>query len=216
MAKRKVHRRVRSILGEEPAALVWCGLTDEIPKPPPEVRRSVGKVRLRGGSKWPMYVLGTVFFVVVVPFMLLDAVERRMAGRSAGRTDSDAAARPDSAAAEAGPGRSAVFDGDWSRTAGQLLLGWYGHSRSSRRLVLLTREAVHLAVSPRRRLRPTRADDFSVYARFTGGEARVEAERGQPRGFARFRLRFADGSWLELGHLAEPEDARHFLDTVAV
>ncbi|MEV0849517.1 hypothetical protein AB0J21_27205 [Streptomyces sp. NPDC049954] len=213
MAKRKVHRRVRSILGEEPVALVWCGLTDDIPKPPAEVRRSVGKVRLRGRPKWPMYVLGTVFFVVVVPFMLLDALERRLAGRSAGRSSSH------SATAEAGPGRPPVFDGDWSRTAGQLLLGWYGHSRSAKRLVLLTRSdgfTVHLAVSPRRRLRPTRADDFAVYARFTGAEVRVEAERGQPRGFARFRLRFADGSWLELGHLAEPEDADRFLDTVGV
>ncbi|MET7857575.1 hypothetical protein ABZS81_10150 [Streptomyces sp. NPDC005318] len=47
------------------------------------------------------------------------------------------------------------------------------------------------------------------------GEARIEAEAGQPRGFAAFRIHFADGSWLELGRLAGPKDADRFLRTTA-
>ncbi|MEU5734798.1 hypothetical protein ABZ797_38845 [Streptomyces antimycoticus] len=45
-------------------------------------------------------------------------------------------------------------------------------------------------------------------------QARVEGEAGQPCGFATFRLRFADSSWLEAGRLGESEDADHFLRTI--
>ncbi|MEU6441164.1 hypothetical protein [Streptomyces sp. NPDC047046] len=208
MAKRKVHRRARSLLGEAPRALVWCELPGPIPKPPAEVRRAAGKVRLKGRHHWLLYVLGAVFFVVVVPFMLLDSLDQLLKRRATGR------ARP-ATADDAPPARAPFFDGDWDRAAGQLLLRWYGYSPSPRRIVLLSRDAVYLAASPGRRLLPTRAADFTVHSRLAAGEARIEAEAGQPRGFARFRLRFADGSWLELGGLAGPEDADHFLATVA-
>ncbi|WP_431032733.1 hypothetical protein ACQYWQ_05390 [Streptomyces sp. P6-2-1] len=211
MAKRKVRRQARSLLGGDPVALVWCELPGPIPKPPAEVRSAAGKVRLKGRHHWLLYVLGTVFFVVVVPFMLLDALDRRPGRRQAGRS----AANGSSTGEDTPPQRPPFFDGDWERTAGQLLLRWYGYSPSPRRIVLLTRDGVHLAASPGRRLLPTRAADFTVHSRFAAHEARIEAEAGQPRGFARFRLRFADGSWLELGQLAGPEDADHFLATVA-
>lgn len=51
-------------------------------------------------------------------------------------------------------------------------------------------------------------------AEYPSAEVRVEGEAGQPRGFATFRFRFADGSWLEVGRLAEPDDADHFLRTI--
>lgn len=108
-----------------------------------------------------------------------------------------------------------VFDGDWSLTAGQLLLRWYGYSPSPQRLVMLTRDRICVAASPRRRLSPTKADDFQVVTEFTLDHARIEGDTGQPRGFATFRLAFADGSWLELGQLGDPEDADHFLRTVS-
>ncbi|MFI6006003.1 hypothetical protein ACIA98_37410 [Streptomyces sp. NPDC051366] len=100
-------------------------------------------------------------------------------------------------------------------TAGRLLLGWYGRSPNPKRLVLLTHDRICVATSPGRRLSPTKAADFQLAAEFSAHEAHIEAEAGQPRGFATFRLRFTDGSWLELGRLAGPEDADHFLDTAA-
>ncbi|WSQ13211.1 hypothetical protein OG604_38655 [Streptomyces sp. NBC_01231] len=72
---------------------------------------------------------------------------------------------------------------------------------------MLARDRVCLTASPRRALSPTTASDFRPIAEFSFDEARIEAEAGQPRGFATFRIRFADGSWLELGRLGEPEDA---------
>lgn len=100
-------------------------------------------------------------------------------------------------------------------TAGQLLLNWYGRSPNPKRLVLLTSDRICLAASPGRRLSPAKADDFHLTEQFSTREAHIEAETGQPRGFAAFRLRFPDGSWLELGRLADPEDADHFLRTTA-
>ncbi|MFC7472680.1 hypothetical protein ACFQVA_42485 [Actinomadura keratinilytica] len=50
---------------------------------------------------------------------------------------------------------------------------------------------------------------------FTLDHARIEGGTGQPRGFATVRLAFADGSWLELGQLGDPEDADHLLRTVS-
>jgi hypothetical protein len=80
---------------------------------------------------------------------------------------------------------------------------------------MLTRDRICVAASPRRRLSPTKADDFQVVTEFTLDHARIEGDTGQPRGFATFRLAFADGSWLELGQLGDPEDADHFLRTVS-
>ncbi|MGO4749706.1 hypothetical protein AB4212_13965, partial [Streptomyces sp. 2MCAF27] len=108
-----------------------------------------------------------------------------------------------------------IFDGDWNLTAGQLLLRWYGHSPNPKRLVMLAHERVCIATSPRRRLSPTKADDFRTVAEFPLDQVRVEGEAGQPRGFATFQLRFTDGSWLEVGRLGEPEDADHFLRTIS-
>ncbi|MEU5023383.1 hypothetical protein [Streptomyces milbemycinicus] len=67
----------------------------------------------------------------------------------------------------------------------------------------------------RDRLSPTMADGFRTVVAFPLDQVRVEGEAGQPRGFATFRLRFTDGSWLEVGRLGEPEDADHFLRTIS-
>ncbi|MGW4080358.1 hypothetical protein ACWELB_43965 [Streptomyces asiaticus] len=213
MAKRAVHRRARKILGEEPVALVWCEIHKPIPTPPEEVHRAAGRGRLKPGHHWLLYVGAVAFFFIVVPMMLLDKL-------GTGRRD-----RPNARSSGSGRDRdrdrdrgqdpaNGVFDGDWSLTAGQLLLHWYGHSPNPKRLVLLARDRVCVAASPRRRLSPTKADDFRIVVEFPLDQARVEGEAGQPRGFATFRLRFADGSWLEAGRLGEPEDADHFLRTI--
>ncbi|MFI0815747.1 hypothetical protein ACH4TX_01360 [Streptomyces sp. NPDC021098] len=222
MAKRAVHRRARKILGEEPVALVWCEIRKPIPTPPEDVHRAAGRGRLRPGRHWLLYAGAVVFFFVVIPMMLIDKLgdgfgrllqPRRDRRPRAGQPDAPPDARP------AAPGRGqdptgGIFDGDWNLTAGQLLLRWYGHSPNPKRLVMLARERVCIATSPRRRLSPTKADDFRTVAEFSLDQVRIDGEAGQPRGFATFRLRFTDGSWLEVGRLGEPEDADHFLRTV--
>ncbi|WP_406172906.1 hypothetical protein [Streptomyces sp. NBC_00996] len=228
MAKRAVHRRARKILGEEPVALVWCEIHKPIPTPPKDVHRAAGKGRLKPGHHWLLYVGAVVFFFVVIPMMLIDKLDarldrvfrpRRSRGPQAGQPQTPLDARP----SPSGRGRArdrrqdstdGVFDGDWNLTAGQLLLRWYGHSPNPKRLVMLARDRVCIATSPRRRLSPTKADDFLTVAEFPLDQVRVEGEAGQPRGFATFRIRFTDGSWLEVGRLGEPEDADHFLRTV--
>ncbi|MFI6933990.1 hypothetical protein [Streptomyces sp. NPDC050287] len=213
MAKRKVQRRARKILGEDPVAMVWCEIGKPIPAPPKEVHRAAGKGRLKPGHPWLLYVGGVVFFFVLVPMVLIGKLGDMLGGTSSGEGTTRRAVRSDGRPGDDPAG--GVFDGDWHLTAGQLLLRWYGHSPDPKRLVMLARDRVCLAASPRRTLSPTTADDFRAVAEFSLDEARVEAEAGQPRGFATFRLRFADGSWLELGRLAEPEDADHFLRTVS-
>jgi hypothetical protein len=228
MAKRKVQRRARKILGEDPVALVWCEIHKRIPTPPKDVHRAAGKGRLKSRSHWLVYVGAVVFCFVIVPVMLIDMLGQQLdrllsSKRSRGRETAPPRTAP--AAQDPSPDRApgndrgqdpanGVFDGDWNLTAGQLLLRWYGHSPSPKRLVMLGRDRVCVAASPGRRLSPTKADDFRTVTEFTRDQVRIEGEAGQPRGFATFRLRFADGSWLEMGRLAEPEDADHFLRTV--
>ncbi|MEU5460420.1 hypothetical protein ACH4KU_15155 [Streptomyces althioticus] len=207
MAKGKVRRRARKILGEEPVAFVWCEIHKPIPAPPKDVHRAAGKGRLTSRHHWLVYAGAVVFFFVVVPVIVIGSLGRKDTPRSGrGRSrERDRGQNP----------VDGVFDGDWNLTAGQLLLRWYGHSPSPKRLVMLTRDRICVAASPRRRLSPTRADDFRTVTEFTLDEARIEGEAGQPRGYATFRLAFADGSWLEMGRLGEPEDADHFLRTVS-
>ncbi|MET9781780.1 hypothetical protein ACFYOC_20080 [Nocardiopsis alba] len=227
MAKGKVRRRARKILGEEPVALVWCEIHKPIPAPPKDVHRAAGKGRLKSRHHWLWYVGAVVFFFVVVPMILLDGLGRRLDQRLSGRGRDGRTGQPSPPDTQrSGRGRSrgrdrgqdptnGVFDGDWNLTAGRLLLRWYGYSPSPKRLVMLTRDRICVAASPRRRLSPTKADDFRTVTEFTLDQARIDGEAGQPRGYATFRLAFADGSWLELGRLGEPEDADHFLRTVS-
>ncbi|AVV45159.1 hypothetical protein C6376_30990 [Streptomyces sp. P3] len=216
MAKRKVHRRARKILGEDPVAMVWCEIGKPIPAPPKAVHRAAGKGRLKPRHHWLLYVGGVVFFFVVVPMMLIDklgdVLDEQTSSGEGGSTRDRAAG---SGRREVDDPTRGIFDGDWNLTAGQLLLRWYGHSPNPKRLVMLARDRVCVAASPRRTLSPTKADDFRTIAEFPYTEARIEAEAGRPRGFATFRIRFSDGSWLELGRLGEPEDADHFLRTVS-
>lgn len=65
-----------------------------------------------------------------------------------------------------------------------MLLRWYSHSPNPKRLVMLARDRLCVAASPRRALSPTRADDFLTIAEFSFTEARIEPEAGQPRGLA--------------------------------
>lgn len=228
MAKRKVQRRARKILGEEPVALVWCEIHKPIPTPPKDVHRAAGKGRLKPRHHWLLYAGAVVFFFVIVPMMLIDKLgrmlEQLLSGRRHGRRTEQRSTPPDTRRSshdrspendrEQDP-TNGVFDGDWNLTAGQLLLRWYGHSPNPKRLVMLARDRICLAASPRRRLSPTKADDFRSVTEFALDQVRIEGEAGQPRGYATFRLRFADGSWLEVGRLGEPEDVDHFLRTVS-
>ncbi|MDW6066253.1 hypothetical protein SAZ11_61375 [Streptomyces sp. FXJ1.4098] len=229
MAKRAVHRRARKILGEDPVALVWCEIHKPIPTPPKDVHRAAGRNRLKPGHHWLLYVGAVVFFFVVIPIMLIDKLgdrldrllqgRRRRGPRAGGPQtppeDRSSASSRDRARDRGQDPTNGIFDGDWSLTAGQLLLRWYGHSPNPKRLVMLARERVCIATSPRRRLSPTKADDFRTVVEFPLDQVRVEGEAGQPRGFATFQLRFTDGSWLEVGRLGEPEDADHFLRTIS-
>ncbi|WP_406175000.1 hypothetical protein [Streptomyces sp. NBC_00996] len=224
MAKRKVHRRAKKILGEDPLALVWCGLRKDIPTPPKDVHRAAGKGRLKAGRHWLYYIGMTLAAAIIIPYFLADQLmnkidwllsskrdrqaqarqraARETNGQAPGATDDDRSRRP-------APAHD-VFDGDWTLTAGQLLLRWYGHSPNPRRLLLLTRDRICLAASPGRRLSPTKADDFDIVTEFAHHEGRLHREPGQRH----FFVHFADGSWLNLGRLAEPEDAEPFLKTI--
>ncbi|WP_331723557.1 MULTISPECIES: hypothetical protein [unclassified Streptomyces] len=227
MVKRKVERRARKILGEDPVALVWCGIGKAIPTPPKDVHRAAGKGRLKGRHHWLLYVGAVLGFFIIIPWYLLDTLGKKIDGHPSSRpaqgrqvrqtTEGDT--RPPTpptptptTTADRDPAEG-VFDGDWSLTAGQLLLRWYSQSPNPRRLVLLARDRICVAASPRRHLSPTKADDFQIVTEFSHHEARIEAETGQPRGFATFRIHFADSSWLELRQLATPQDADHFLST---
>ncbi|MEU0070830.1 hypothetical protein ABZ027_15000 [Streptomyces sp. NPDC006332] len=212
MAKRKVRRRARKILGEDPVALVWCEIGKPIPAPPQAVHRAAGKGRLKPGHPWLLYVGGVVFFFIVVPMMLVDKLGDMLSGQPSGEGNRTRPVTP-SGRPENDP-TSPIFDGDWNLTAGQLLLRWYGHSPNPKRLVLLTRDRVCLAASPRRTMSPTKAADFHTFAEFSSDDTHIEADPNQPRGYATVRLRFPDGSWLELRRLAEPDDADHFLRTI--
>ena len=181
---------------------------------------------MKSRHHWLLYVGGALFFFVVVPYMLVDSLARKLDRPRAGGDRDDAARRRGAARGSGAPGdggtpgdsgqtAQGVFDGDWNLTAGQLLLRWYSQSPSPRRLVLLTPDRVCVAASPRRRLSPTKAGDFRIVAEFPSATARIEGEAGGPRGFATFRIRFADASWIEVGNLGEPDDADHFLRTVS-
>ncbi|MFF1479761.1 hypothetical protein ACFVYD_19760 [Streptomyces sp. NPDC058301] len=224
MAKRKVERRARKILGEEPAALVWCGIGKPIPKPPKDVHRAAGKGRLKARHHWLLYVGAVLGFFIIVPWFLLDMLGKKIdwllnsmpsRGRQVRRTTDDGTDVPTPSTTPDRDPADGIFDGDWNLAAGQLLLRWYSQSPNSRRLVLLTQDRICVAASPRRRLSPTKADDFQIVTELGRHETRIEAETGQPRGFATFRIHFGDRSWLELGRLAAPEDADHFLRTAS-
>lgn len=216
MAKRKVLRRAKKILGEEPTLLVWCGIPGAVPRPPKEIHRAAGKGRLKPRRHWMVYVGAVLFCVIVVPYMLMDLLSQKLEGRPAGsgRRNAPSPGREEPDADGERP-QSEVFDGDWELTAGQLLLRWYDASPNRARLFLATRDRVCFAASPRRRIFPHSAHDFRLVTEFGSDEVRIEAEAGQPRGFARFGLHFPDGSWLSLGGLAGPDDADRFLGAVA-
>lgn len=98
MAKRKVQRRARKILGEDPVALVWCEIGKPIPVPPKAVHRAAGKGRLKPGHPWLLYVGGVVFFFIVVPMMLVDKLGDVLGGQPASGEETPPAAPPQAAA----------------------------------------------------------------------------------------------------------------------
>ncbi|MEU1012487.1 hypothetical protein [Streptomyces sp. NPDC005890] len=218
MAKRKVHRRARKVLGEEPLALVWCGLRKDIPRPPKDVHRAAGKGRLKPGRHWLFYAGLVLAAVIIIPWFLVDKLDELLTSKRArqellGRR-ADGASEPQRAHGDRHrlPEPSDdVFDGDWTLTAGRLLLRWYGQSPNLRRLLLLTDDRICLAASPGRRLSPTKADDFDIVTEFAHGEVRIHREPGQRH----FFLRFSDGSWLNQGRLADNEDAERFLKAIS-
>lgn len=77
MAKGKVRRRARKILGEEPVALVRCEIHKPIPTPPKDVHRTAGKGRLTSRHHWLLYAGAAVFFFVVVPAIVMGNLGRK-------------------------------------------------------------------------------------------------------------------------------------------
>ncbi|MEV0981130.1 hypothetical protein [Streptomyces sp. NPDC049915] len=217
MAKRKVHRRARTILGEEPSTLVWCGLRKDIPQPPKDVHRAAGKKRLKPGRHWLYYVGLVLAAAIIIPWFLVEKFDELLGPKPGrreprGRRDRDATTQHrDGERHRLQRPSDDVFDGNWELTAGQLLLRWYGQSPNHRRLLLLTDDRICLAASPGRRLSPTKADDFDIVAEFAQAGTRIHREPGRRH----FFLHFTDGSWLNLGRLADREDAEHFLKAIS-
>ncbi|CAM5609631.1 hypothetical protein SALBM311S_05947 [Streptomyces alboniger] len=181
MAKRKVQRRARKILGEDPVALVWCEIGKPIPAPAQGGSPGGGQRTTEAGAS-----------VAAVRRRCRVLLHRRTddAGRQARRCAGRAAC-PGEGNPPAAPPRTGRPQNDPTKShlrrrlepdRRQLLLRWYGHSPNPERLVLLARDRVCLAASPRRTMSPTKADDFRTFAEFSSDQAHIEAEPGQPRG----------------------------------
>ncbi|CAM5744155.1 hypothetical protein SALBM311S_09382 [Streptomyces alboniger] len=101
-----------------------------------------------------------MFFFIVVPMMLVDKLGDVLGGQPAPGEGNSTRRAPTNGRPQNDLTR-AIFDGDWNLTAGQLLLRWYGHSPNPKRLVLLARDRVCLAASPRRTMSPTKGKTTS-------------------------------------------------------
>ncbi|MGW7241681.1 hypothetical protein [Streptomyces sp. NPDC054804] len=92
-------------------------------------------------------------------------------------------------------GLDQVFDGDWNKAAGQLLLRWYGHSSHHSRVLVLTHDRIVLAAPPKR-VSVRQEERLRVVADIPATEAAVEDPLAGLHTSDLLRIRFSDGSWL--------------------
>ncbi|MET8211899.1 hypothetical protein ABZT51_39020 [Streptomyces sp. NPDC005373] len=71
--------------------LVWCEIRKPIPTPPEDVHRAAGRGRLKPGHHWLLYIGAVVFFFVVIPMMLIDKLDARLAHASRETSSSSSA-----------------------------------------------------------------------------------------------------------------------------
>ncbi|MEU4926977.1 hypothetical protein AB0G54_10800 [Streptomyces yokosukanensis] len=198
-------RAIRTRLGVTPDAAAWCTI-GEIPEPPAEVHGAAGSGPLRPAFMRPLGILGVVLaaplmFIAKV-FSLLSSAEEHLklllstqeGERERARAKKLDLKRRDEAVVELGLDKT--FDGDWSRSAGQLLLQWYGHSSHHQRFVALAQGRILLAAPPKR-VSVRRDDRMQVVAEIPAGDGVLEDPLPAFEN-DRLRLRFKDGSWLTL------------------
>ncbi|WP_217199083.1 hypothetical protein [Streptomyces buecherae] len=183
----------------------WCKL-DSLPKPPPDVHAAAGNGRLRPGHV-PLgfallMVLAAPLWAAVLAYALLEGALTLLVAafrpwrnlkRARGSWRESRAARK--AVAEHGLDR--VFDGDWNGSAGQFLLRYYTLSTRAKRLVVLVPGAIAF-LGPTERVWVGKAKEMQVLQVLTADQAVVEDPPADVRTTGRFRIRFADDTWVVL------------------
>lgn len=196
----------------------WCKL-GPIPQPPPEVHAATGNGRLRPG-RVPLgfvllMVLGTPLWVLVLCYVLLEGALtflvaafrplRNLRRVRSSRQESKAARN---AATQNGFDR--VFDGDWSGEAGQFLLRYYTLSEHPQRLVALAPGVIGFLGTPERAMFG-KGKEMQVLQVLTADQAVIENPPAGVRSTGKFRIRFADGTWVTL-QADTPSDIHELLD----
>ncbi|MGW1053938.1 hypothetical protein [Streptomyces sp. NPDC002521] len=198
-------RAIQNRLGITPDAAAWCTI-GKIPEPPADVHSAAGSGPLRPAYMRPLGILGVVLaaplmFVAKVFSLLASGEEylKLLLSTQEGERDRARAKkldlkRRDEAIVELGLDKA--FDGDWTRSAGRLLLQWYSHSSHHQRFVALAQGRILLA-APLKRVSVRRDDRMQLVAEIPAGDA-VLVDPLPAFESDKLLLRFKDGSWLTL------------------
>ncbi|WP_030145330.1 hypothetical protein [Streptomyces violaceorubidus] len=189
-------------LALEADCAAWCRIS-KIPEPPSEIRKAAGGAPVRPAFIRPLGMLGVALVAVLWPvgalFALLasleDMAEWLLSSKVRSRARARALDEEERKKAITAHALDQFFDGDWTATAGQFLLRWYGHSSHPKRLLVLTPDRVVLAAPPKR-VSVRQAERMVVVAELPASEARVEDPLLGVHRSDRLRIVFADGSWL--------------------
>ncbi|MDU0255482.1 hypothetical protein RVN83_20555 [Streptomyces sp. PU10] len=189
-------------LGLAADCAAWCRIS-KIPEPPAEVRKAAGGAPVRPAFIRPLGMLGVALVAVLWPFGALLALLASLEDLAEWLLSSKERARARARARDDEERKKAIkdhaldqlFDGNWTATAGQLLLRWYGHSSHPKRLLVLTPDRIVLAAPPKR-VSVRQAERMVVVAEIPTSEARVEDPLLGVHPSDRLRIVFSDGSWL--------------------
>ncbi|MFD8811188.1 hypothetical protein ACFV23_06805 [Streptomyces sp. NPDC059627] len=203
MDKNSLAGQIQSRLGVPAECAVWCRI-GAIPTPPKDVHRAAGGGPLKPALIRPLGMLGMALAGLVSPLILLVFLLSKVADAEEWlKASASERARARTRAREAKEGKATVrvqrldqvFDGDWNRSAGQLLLRWYGHSSHHNRALALTQDRIILAAPPKR-VSVRQEARLRVVADIPATEAVVEDPLAGLHTSHLLRLRFRDGSWL--------------------
>ncbi|MFT2018076.1 hypothetical protein ACMA1D_19875 [Streptomyces sp. 796.1] len=196
----------------------WCKL-GPIPQPPPEVRAVTGNGRLRPG-RMPLgpvllIALGAPLWVLVLCYVLIEGALTLLVAafrpfRNLRRVRSSWQESKAARKAAAQHDLDRVFDGDWSGEAGQFLLRYYTVSEHPQRLVALAPGVIGFLGTPER-VMFGKGKEMQVLQVLTADQAVVEKPPAEVRPTGKFRIRFADGTWVVL-QAVTPSDIHGLLD----
>ncbi|MFF6853601.1 hypothetical protein [Streptomyces antimycoticus] len=213
MVTKRVQNKATDLVPLEATVTGWCGLAGPLPGPPAGTRPA-GHVRLRPRRKPWIGFLRACGLILLSPLLLYAVLEGLPGSRKEYReTKARWADRRRRRALVPEQGLDQPFDGDWDRTAGQLLLDWYAQAPDEERLLVLHRSGVFLLAAPSRGWSPGPAGRLRVVRELLHPYVeRVEVPMISGPDLPYFRLRFTDGSWLGLRFLESEDDAGRALD----